>query len=85
MGNMSIHVPDLIEFQQTIPLVIHLVVQGVLAWLDHWISLVHYMNYQPKPCSKYGLDSWLPSWMNSGIYTNEACIFFDYNQLTLCT
>ena len=37
-----------IEFQPTIPLVIHLGVQGILAWLDHWLDLGHCMKYQPK-------------------------------------
>ena len=37
-----------IEFQPTIPLVIHLGVQGILAWLDHWLDLGHCMKYLPK-------------------------------------
>ena len=43
------------------------------------------MQYQPKKGSRHGLDAWLPSWMNSGIYTNEACTLFSYTQLTICT
>ena len=37
-----------IEFLSTIPLLIHLCVQEILAWLDHWLNLVDYMNYLPK-------------------------------------
>ena len=42
------------------------------------------MNYLPKPDSKHSLYSWLPSGMNAGIYTNEACTLIDYTQLTIC-
>ena len=36
---------ETIEFQPTIPLVIHQVVQGTLDWLDNWLGLGHYMKY----------------------------------------
>ena len=42
----------MIESLPTIPLGIHLCVQEILAWLDHWLNLVHYMNYLPKIGSK---------------------------------
>ena len=38
----------MIKFLPTIPLVIPLCGQEVLACLDHWLNLVDYMNYLPK-------------------------------------
>ena len=35
----------MIEFPPITPLVIHLHDQGIRAWLDHWLNLVHHMNY----------------------------------------
>ena len=74
-----------IEFLSTIPLVIHLCIQEILAWLDHWLNLVDYMNYLPETGSKHSLHSWLPSVMNSGIYMSEACTLINYTQPTICT
>ena len=68
----------MIEIQSITPLGIHLVVQGILTWLDHGLNLGHLQKYLPKTGSKHGLDSWLPSWINAGIYANEACTLFDY-------
>ena len=75
----------MIEFQQTIHLVIHLFFQEILAWLDHWLNLVHYMSYLPKIGSKHSLYSWLPSGVNAAIYMTEACTHIDYTQSIICT
>ena len=34
-------------------------------------------------CSKHGLFSWVPSMMDSGIYTNKPHTLIDYTQLTM--
>ena len=43
------------------------------------------MNCLPKTGSKHSLYSWLPSGMNTGIYTNEARTLINYTQFTICT
>ena len=72
-----------IEFQATIPLVIHLGVQEILAGLDHCLNLAHYMNYLTKTGSRHGLSSWIPSWMNDGIKMNKACTLINHTQKLL--
>ena len=42
-----------IEFLPATPLEIHLCVQEILAWLDHWLNLVDYMNYLQETGSKH--------------------------------
>ena len=76
---------QLLEFLPTILLVTHLCVQEILAWLDHWLNLVHYMNYLPKTGSKHSLYLWLPNGMDAGMYMNEACTLIDYTQSTIWT
>ena len=57
----------------------------IIGWLDHWLNLIHYMNYLPKTGSKHSLYTWLPSGMNARIYRNEACTLNNYTQSNIHT
>ena len=86
IGDVSIHIACefMIEFLPGIHLVIHLRVQEILAWPDHWLNLVHYMKYLPKAGFKHHIYLWLPCGMNAGFYMNEAYTLIDYTQSTIC-
>ena len=75
----------MIEFPQINHLVIYLHDQGIPARLDHWLSLVHYTNYQPIMGPKHSLYLWLHNVMNAQIYMNVVCTLIAYTQSTIHT